>query len=278
MDSNDAGERTYPGSHVGGSLRMTRNSSLYDACQALFESYPLAVRAVDCSGTIRSMVLMLRDGEDAGFFVLSYNCGEGGPFYSLCPWRTRAIVDIEVDSGTAVPDVAVNAVTHGVPLPRHGSLFGWRSGNAVTALVAVYSKYTPECPEPCWVVMPLAGTPEAQWPPFTGEHLFGYWFWEHYRGRSIVSLSGLIAGTPDTVFWAETETVPDGDCCIVARDIWSPEEELTLRRGRYVYYQVLQAGVTVPSLRTLLDATGKIDMAPRFRRFEHSDGQLQCSS
>jgi len=45
-----------------------------------------------------------------------------------------------------------------------------------------------------------------------------------------------------------------------------------LQRGRYVYYQALRAGKPVPSLRVLLAATGKIDLAPRFRRTGYAEG------
>jgi hypothetical protein len=157
--------------------------SLYKACGDLFAGYPLAARVVDWGGTVRSMVLMLRDGDDAEFYVLTCDCGDGRPFYSVSPWHAGGtIVNIEADGG-AVPDGVVSAVSRGVPFPRHGSLFGWKCGEDVTALIAVYAKYTPAYPEPSWVVMPLAGTPDAQWPPFTGEQLVGDWFWKHYRAQ-----------------------------------------------------------------------------------------------
>jgi hypothetical protein len=242
---------------------MIRTSSLSEACHELFSGYPLAARAANHAGTIRSMVLMLQDGDDSQFFVLSHDSREGRHCYSLRPWRATGTVGIEADGG-AVPDVAVNAVTRGVPIPRDGSLFGWRYGDAITALVAVYTKYAPACPEPCWTVMPLVGIPETQWPPFTGEHLFGRWFWEHYRAGNIVSVGDLIAAAPDTVFWADTKAILGSDCCAVARDIKSPDGH-TLRRGRYVYYQALRAGKPVPPLGALLADTGKTDLAPRFQ-------------
>lgn len=247
---------------------MVRTRSLYETCNELFTDYPLAARTVNRSGTIRSMVLLLRDGDDAGFFVLVSDSSEGRPLYSLCTWQAGGIVDIEADGSAAVSDVAVKAVTRGVPLPRHGSVFGWRHGDAVTALVAVYTEHTPESPEPSWTVMPLAGTPEAQWPPFTGERLFGHRFWEQYRAGSIITLDNLIAGTPDTVFWADTKAILGSDCCAVAHDISSPDGPV-LRRGRYVYYQALRDGKPVPSLNALLADPGKIDLAPRFQRSAH---------
>ena len=67
---------------------MIRTSSLYETCHELFACYPLAARVVNLSGTIRSMVLVVRDTADAGFFVLQHDCGDGVPFYSLSPWHT----------------------------------------------------------------------------------------------------------------------------------------------------------------------------------------------
>lgn len=250
---------------------MILTSSLYEACHELFAGYPLAVRAVNLSGSIRSMVLALSDSADPEFYVLQHDCGEGMPFYSLSPWSPGEAVDIEADSNAAVPDVAVTAVTRGVPLPQHGSLFGWIRGDAVAAMVAFYARYTPASPEPCWAVMPVTSITEAQWPPFTDERVFGRWFWDHHRAGTIVSLSSLIAETPGTVFWVDTEAVLGWSCCAVARTIRSPEGP-ALRRGRYMHYQALRAGTSMPSLDALLAGTHKIDLAPRFQRFGGSDG------
>ena len=241
-----------------------RTSSLYEKCHELFIGYPLAASAVDGERTVRSMVLMLRDEDDAEFFVLSHHCGEGRSFYSLCPWPAGTIVDIEADGSAPVPDAVVSAVTHGVPIPQDGSLFGWKRQDAVTALIAVYAEHTPTSPEPCWSVMPRAGIPETQWPPFTGEPLIGNWFWELQQAGKIVFVGGLIAGIPGTVFWADTESIIGSDCCVVARDVRSPEG-YTLPSGRYVYYKALRAGGPVPSLQELLADTDKTDLAPRFQ-------------
>ena len=42
----------------------------YLACRDLFNEYPLAASAVTHVPTMHTMVLMLRDGDDARFFVL----------------------------------------------------------------------------------------------------------------------------------------------------------------------------------------------------------------
>jgi hypothetical protein len=249
---------------------MTNTTFLYKACKELFTSYPLAVRAINGSGTIRSMVLLLRNGDNAEFFLLLHNCTEGKPFYSLCPWHGGSITDIDDDDSVAMTDGVANVLTHGVPIPQHGSLFGWRFEDFVTNLIAISAEDTPACLEPSWTVMPLAETPETQWPPFIEEHFFGRWFWEHYWAGSIVSLADLISRIPNAVFWVDTEEIIGWDCCAVARDIRSPEG-YTLRRGRYVYYQTLRSGEPVPSLEILLRNARKVDLAPRFRKsLDHS--------
>jgi hypothetical protein len=60
---------------------MICTTSLYEACQELFANYPLAVRAVNHSDTIGSMVLMLRDDDEIKFFVLSHDYGDGALLY-----------------------------------------------------------------------------------------------------------------------------------------------------------------------------------------------------
>jgi hypothetical protein len=241
---------------------MTRTSTLYEACHRLFDNYPLAVTPVYYGQTIRSMVLLVRDGNDAKFFVLSHGQTGGMTSYSLCPWPAGSIEEIGDDGGTIPPEV-VHAVTLGIPIPRDGSLFGWACAGTVTALVTVYAEYTPACPEPSWAVMPLAGHPEGQWPPFIGERLLGHWFWEYSQAGSIVSLSGLVARSADTVFWVDTKATLGSDCCAVKHDIRSPNG-LMLPSGRYVYFEALRAGKPVPSLSELLADTSKIDLAPLF--------------
>ena len=50
---------------------MICTGSLYESCQALFADYPLAVDTTDQDGqVVPSIVLMLREVEDARFFTL----------------------------------------------------------------------------------------------------------------------------------------------------------------------------------------------------------------
>ena len=247
---------------------MSRASYLYDKCHELFAAYPMAVQSVNPDGTMRSMILMLQDGAHDGFFVLSHDFSQDDSLFWIWSWPAGSVADID---GTAdIPDVAANAVTQGVPIPRDGSLFGWTPGGVITALVVIYTEYMPSSPEPGWAVMPLAGIPEVQWPPFTGAPLFGNWTWDGDPDGSIISIDELVAGNPETVFWVEAKAILGSDCCAVARDLTSPEGR-TLRRGRYVYYQALRAGKPVPSLGALLADPGKIDLAPRFERPAQAD-------
>ncbi len=243
---------------------MICTNTLYETCHGLFTDYPLAVRAANTSGTISLMVLLVRGGESEKYFVLSRDCREDRPRYYLHPWRAEGVVKIEADDAS-FSGVTMNALTYGVPIPQDDSLFGWRDRETITALVVFYTRYTPACPEPSWAVMPLVGIPEAQWPPFTGESVFGHWFWEHYQAGNVVSVDGIVGGKPDTVFWVDTQTILDSNCCAVAHDITSPEG-YTLRRGRYVYHKALRADKAVPPLRVLLADTSKTDLAPQFRK------------
>lgn len=243
---------------------MICTSSLYESCQALFADYPLAVDAAEQDEqVVPSMVLMLREGDDARFFTLSRRDGGDRPTYSLRSWPAGNVADIVADHRGTVSYAVVNAVTSGVPLPQDGSLFGWKYEDAITALVAVYTQYTPTSPVPSWAMMPLAGLPETHWPPFTDERLFGSWFWEHLRAGNIIFLNELIADTPGTIYWIDANAAVGSGCCVVARDVISPGGQV-LRRGRYVYYQALRAGTPVPSLSALLADVSKTDLTPRF--------------
>ena len=247
---------------------MICTTSLYDSCGELFARYPLAARALDDAGSVRMMVLMLQEAEGISFFRLErYWHDSGSLCYSLQPWPSGDIATIEPDEAP-VPEVVASAVTHGVPLPRHGSLFGWLAGDGVTALVGSDTEYESARQLPHWSVMPLARTSPAEWPPFVDERLFGRWFWEYYATGNLVALDRLISGAPHTVFWVSTQAVIGSDCCVVARDLHEPGL-YTLRHGCYVDSEVLDAGTPVPSMPALLADSRKVDLAPRFRRYAH---------
>jgi hypothetical protein len=249
---------------------VTTTSSLFEDCRALFAGYPLATWADVCGArSARSMVVLLQDEAHPRFFVLTHRRGDG-PDYTVSAWPVGSMTEITADGDSAIPDRVRKAVRHGVPIPRDGSLFGWGDTDAITALVAFEAVYSPATPSPTWTVMPRAGIPEAGWPPFTREPMFGRWFWEHYRAGNVVSLSGPVAATPDTVFWVNTTAILGSDCCAVGCDI-AVSRDRTLSRGCYAYYEVWQAGQAAPSLSALLEDASKIDLAPRFQRWGNGD-------
>ncbi|HTT53409.1 MAG TPA: hypothetical protein VMH35_18605 [Streptosporangiaceae bacterium] len=242
---------------------MIRTDCLYETCRQLFADYPLAAEDIGGSGLIRSMALMLPEGDKVSFFMLVAWQAERRAFFSLFPWHADGGVDIKPD-GEAVPQAMVAALTSGIPIPRDGSMFGWAREGIITALIGVQARYTPASPLPSWTVLPLASIPAAQWPPFTGDHLLGPWFWEHYRAGTIVLLNDLIAGTAGLVFWVDTKRLLGSGCCVVAGGIESADG-YTLPRGCYVYYEALRTGRTVPSPDLLLANLGKTDLGPHFQ-------------
>ena len=54
-----------------------REPSPYEVCQELFSRYPLALRVSGQDRSVLSMVLMLADGAEPRFFVLSHDCDDG---------------------------------------------------------------------------------------------------------------------------------------------------------------------------------------------------------
>lgn len=250
---------------------MIRADSAYETCEGLFARYPSASRHVSQGGDVRAMVLMVRNGDDASFYVLSRHRGDGLARYSISQWPAGDSVAIEA-AGRPATELAVSALTRGLPLPRHGSIFGWLGSETVTAMVVCYTDYESYRPQPLCSVMPFERTAERQWPPFTDEPFLGHWFWEYCWAGRLVSLHQLIAATPETVFWVNTQEILGSDCCAVVRDVVGPRGR-TLLRGRYVYSEVLREGVPVPSLHALLADPGRSDLAPRFARLAAEDAE-----
>jgi hypothetical protein len=247
---------------------MTHISDLYKTCNELFINYPLATRADNVGEGGSSMVLMMHEGP--AFFVLWLDYEKGIPVYSIGPWPAGDIAEISADGNTPVSDTLVNALTNGVPIPRDGSLCGWTHRDAVTALVVVYAGES-KGSVPSWTVMPLASTPEWQWPPFTDERFFGNWFWKHYWAGDVICLGDLVARTPDTIFWVDTKATLGSDCCVVRRDIRSSTGH-TLQHGCYVFFQALRERKPVPSSNALLADAGKVDLSSRYERFSCGAG------
>jgi hypothetical protein len=239
---------------------ITDSATLRTTCSELFARYPQAVNVLNDSGTVRSMVLLLADGGDARFFILNSEGDSEASSFIVRRWRAGDAVDLG-DETALIPGWAVDAVTHGMPLPRDGSLYGWVNRGRVTTVIAFYAHYTPEIPEPSWSAMPDADLGTEDWPSFTGEHLVGTWLWEYFRAGRIVDLGPLIARTEGAAFWVDTAEVIGSGCIAIARALSSPDG-WTLRPGRYVYHQHHDVA---PSLDDLLADSSKTDLAPRFR-------------
>jgi hypothetical protein len=235
---------------------------LYEDCRKLFTAYPLAVESCDEGEAARSMALVVRREGHAEFFLLEEAGGQAGEAdFAIRGWHDE--MPISIGASAELPDALAEAIAAGTPIPRDGSLFGWQRAGRITALVVTYTQQTPETPEPSWAVMPLLGSSEATWPPFTTESLLGGWFWDQYRAGQLVLLDEVIARSADTVFWADTETQIGSNCVAVARDLTTGEGQV-LPRGLYAYHQALTGGAAVPSLDTLLADGHLDDLAPQF--------------
>lgn len=232
----------------------------YRRCQSLFAEFPLAARVTKTPWPERSMVLMVPDSARPRFFILSQEDTTGSPF-SLFPWRAPGATLIPPGCDS-LADEDAEALTLGVPIPPHGSLFGWVSGSAVTALICAYARYSPQTPTPSWAVMPCLDASRDGWPPFTCKKLLGRWFWEYVRSGNIRDLKSAVAMAPGTVFWVDTTELLGAGCCAVARDI-AIADGLTLPKGRYLYYQAALSGTLVPPLRMLLRDPARADLASR---------------
>lgn len=224
--------------------------SLQETCKNLFGGYPLAVEDVSGDGEVRSIALILEDHGEPEFFNLCWWPGNARGEFMLDCWCAGQVADGEV----------VAILARAVPLPCDGSLFGWVDHGEVSALISVRTEYDPAHQVPGWSLLPR--TDAAQWPPFAGEHLFGRWFWDHYRAGRIVDLAGLVEASPASVFWVLPAGAGAG-CYAVARSLTSPGG-WSLPQGRYVYHKPLSSGEPVPSLGDLLADPSAADLAPLF--------------
>ena len=225
---------------------MNQTATLAGRCSDLFAACPLAVIDGD------AMILMRPAGSGPEFYVLT-GAPEG---YEL---RRRRSADAIWHSAGSGGDAAAAAILSGAtPIPCHGSLSGWRQHGTVAALIMADTSGL----VPTWALYPGADLPRDSWPPFTGEHRIGWWFWEHMQAGSIVDLAPLVAATRDQIFWIPAG-VPEVNCIAVRAEA-AGLDGITLPRGRYAHHKTLSAGIPLPSMADLLADPQRVDLGPRF--------------
>jgi hypothetical protein len=247
-------------------MTQAPTGTLYRECEELFTHYPQASRTPTRGLEWETVILVAPGGGRPQFFTLGWmHSGDPVPFFMLGSWASRTYLLITEDGavqeqGISASDAA-QVLREATPLPQHGSLFGWTPAGRVTALIAVYADSRGEYPEPSWAVMPLAGTPATQWPPFSAEQAIGPWFWEYLTAGQIIDIGAALSDTRRTAWWV---TAAGSQYCAVTRDVALPRG-VVLPRGLFAWHEELSAGTPVPSLPAALASTGKRDLGVTFR-------------
>jgi hypothetical protein len=240
----------------------TAGIPLAEACSNLFDAYPAAVEVVDRNGPARSMILALPDGEEARFFILAHDAADGASSWTLGPWTADVCAIAE---WACTDDMAAAIVARGVPVPPDGTMFAWRDGYTLPALLAFYADAEKDV-SPYWTTMQ---TVDADRPAPVPQCSAGIKCWERFWGLydagDIIPATALVARNPGTIFWADARESLEYGCFVVARDV-ATLEGYVLPRGCYVHSDDLQAGGSMPMVDIVLADPGRVDMAPRVRR------------
>ena len=225
------------------------------------------------------MVLMNRSAGGPGYFVLSWP--QDGLFI-IRPWSRQEDSETITPDGE-VPDAVFRVIAHSMPVPRDGTLLGWVEDRQVTAMLAVHSAPPAvtgaAVPFPEIRVMPLAGTSELDWPPFTGSPLVDGRLWDYLDRSKLVDIGPLLTGRAGQAFWVPS---PRGHspkhgagCVVLPRNL--PGEECWLPAGVYIHHWMLREGIPVPAPAQLLALPSAVDMAgnrvpaPRAATEVHAD-------
>jgi hypothetical protein len=231
-------------------------------CEQLFSSYPLAVTD-DCDRGSRSMVLMDRAATTVGFFILS-QARDG--LFAIRPWSCQEVGQ-EVRPGEAVQDVIVRVIADGIPIPCDGAMLGWVADRQVTAMLSVHSGHPPTSgavvPVPDIWVMPMTGTGELDWPPFTANPLGDGRLWDYLERGQIVDIIPLLTRSAGHAFLVPSpygHSLGRGARCVVVTGNL-PAEEYWLPAGVYMHHWLLCEGVPAPPARQLLALPGTVDLA-----------------
>jgi hypothetical protein len=224
----------------------------------------MAVRRHYAEHRYGTMVMVNHEGGVARFFVLIM---EWDDLFVVRPWDRRDWARVEIRPDEPVPAEIGRLLSGAVPVPRDGAVFGWVADQQVRALVMAHGRL----PEP-WedasarpevVVLPLAGTQPAQWPPLPYDPLADWRLWEHIGTGKLADLGPLITRKSGRGFW-----VPDPDAGprrwtgarVVITERLSTAEYWLLA-GVYAEQRTLREPGAVLSARQLLAAPGVVDLA-----------------
>jgi hypothetical protein len=236
----------------------------FTACLRFFRGYPLAVRRHYAEHRYGSMVLMSRHDGTARFYVLIMEWDD--LFFILRPWDRRDGRRLEIRPHEPAPDGTRLLIESCVPVPRDGALLGWVVGAKVHALVAAHGRLPEPWDDPSAVpevlVLPLAGSQPAQWPPLPADPLDGGRLWELIGRGQLADLGPLITRRQGRVFWVPADCGARNHAGgrIVVTERMSTDEYWLLA-GVYADHRTLREGLPVPSARQLLAAPGVLDYA-----------------
>jgi hypothetical protein len=204
-----------------------------------------------------------RDGT-ARFYVLIM---EWDDLFIIRPWDRRDGTRVEIRPREPVSDGIGLLLESCVPVPADGALLGWVVDTKVHALVAAHGRLPEPWDDPSAVpevlVLPLAGSQPAEWPPLPADPLGGGRLWEMIHRGQLADLGPLVARRPGRVFWVPPEGggarhYSGGRIVVTER---MSTEEYWLLAGVYADQRTLREGLAVPSARQLLATPGVLDMA-----------------
>jgi len=236
----------------------------FTSCLRLFRSYPLAVRRHYAEHRYGSMVLLDRVAAAPRFFVLIM---EWDDLFVLRHWDRRDGARMEIRPHEPVPGEVRRLIENSVPVPRDGALLGWVSGQQVLAVLAAHGRL----PEP-WddvsavpgvLVLPLVGSPPAEWPPLATSPLDDGALWEYVARGQLTDLGPLVTQQAGRAFWVPGVNKPAGRPTgarivvperLSADDFWLPA-------GVYADHWALREGTPVLTARQLLALPGVVDLA-----------------
>jgi hypothetical protein len=251
-------------------IRARSDDAVFTACLRLFRGYPLAVRRHYAEPRYGSMVLMNREAGAARFFVLIM---EWDDLFVIRHWNRRDGARVEIRPDEPASGDIRRLIESSVPVPRDGALLGWVVGQQVRTMLAAHGRL----PEP-WddasavpgvLMLPLAGTQPAEWPPLTASPLEDGRLWQYVERGWLTDLTPLVSRQPGCVFLvpgADGRKGRDGrgggrpGARIVVTERLSTDD-FWLPAGVYADHWTLREGTPVLTARQLLALPGVTDLS-----------------